>query len=51
MITSFQNIKQANTEQHKKMANMNIGTVLKTEDCEGGSTYIQVNIVKEGQIF
>jgi hypothetical protein len=45
MIISFQNIKYANNEWHKNVTNIKIGIFLKTEVCEGGSSFIRVNAV------
>jgi len=33
----------ANTTWHKKLANVNVGIFLQTEECEGGLTYVQGN--------
>jgi hypothetical protein len=40
MIILLQNNKYTNNEWHKNLTNVNIGIFLKTEDCEGGSSYM-----------
>ena len=45
MIIWSQHVKDANTKWHKKLANVSVGIFLKTEECEGGLTYLQGNLM------
>ena len=45
MIIQSQHTKSANTMWHKKLANVNVRVFQKTDDCEGGLTYVQGNLM------